>query len=531
MPPSKTSKVPDVDASSSRVSRAPILILGAGINGASLARELVLNGANVLVVDRADIGSGTTAYSSRLIHGGLRYLEYGDAALVRESLKERDRLLRLAPDFVRPLEFRVPTSSRLGGSIGSIRKLLTGKSPRKLTPRGSWLVRVGLAWYAWLSRGSSLPQPTTLGKNAVARMRLAPRYRQVCSYYDGQMQHAERFTAALLDDARRIAAERGTAFDVRTYSEIEAHDATIVVRDTLQRREPYELRPAAVVNASGPWGDRTLQQLDGRESHLLAGTKGTHLLTFQPALRNAIGEAALYVEAEDGRPVFILPFGEGTLVGTTDLPYDGDPAKAVASEAELAYLIDLVNGVLPDVRLTRSDVTLHYAGVRPLPRSDAAVPAAVSRRHALVERSGLPWPLWTIVGGKLTTCRSLAEEGAALVLGRLGRLSSIVSRERPIPLPRDDENDTDNDAAQVIGTTWTRGQVRRLIRREYVRRLDDLIERRLMLLFEPQLSRATLDELASLLVEERLLDESQRQAAVTQMIERLSRHFGRELDA
>jgi glycerol-3-phosphate dehydrogenase len=521
--------VPDVDASSSRVSSAPILILGAGINGASLARELVLNGANVLVVDRADIGSGTTAYSSRLIHGGLRYLEYGDAALVRESLEERDRLLRLAPDFVRPLEFRVPTSSRLGGFVGSVRKLLTGNSPRKPSARGSWLVRVGLGWYAWLSRSSSLPRPSTLGGAAVARMRLAPRYRQVCSYYDGQMQHAERFTAALLEDAHRVAAERGTMFDVRTYAEIEVRGATIVVRDTLQRREPFEVRPEAIVNASGPWGDRTLQQLDGRESHLLAGTKGTHLLTFQPALRKAIGEAALYVEAQDGRPVFILPFGVGTLVGTTDLPYDGDPATAVASEAELEYLIALVNGVLPDVRLTRSDVTLHYAGVRPLPRSDAAVPAAVSRRHALVERPSLPWPVWAIVGGKLTTCRSLAEEAAALVLGRLGRSASIVSRERPIPVPRDDGNDIGDEAAKVVGTTWTRGQVRRLIRREYVRRLDDLVERRLMLLFEPQLTRATLEVLASLLIEEGLLGETQREAALAQMIERLSRHFGRDV--
>jgi glycerol-3-phosphate dehydrogenase len=266
------------------------------------------------------------------------------------------------------------------------------------------------------------------------------------------------------------------------------------------------------------------------DSRLLAGTKGTHLLTFHEPLRRALGDAAFYVEARDGRPVFILPFGAGTLLGTTDLPFAGDPATAVATEPEIEYLLTLVNDVLPSVRLSRTDVALHYAGVRPLPRSDAATPAAVTRRHAIVEQPGMPWPLWTLVGGKLTTCRALAEEGAAVVLQRLGRNVAPVSRERPIVDRRGPPQEGDATAANVVGTPWTREQVRQIIRREFVTRLDDLVERRLMLLFEPQIRRATLDDLATLLVAEGRLVAATEQAAVATTVARLHDHFGRTVD-
>ena len=512
----------------------PILILGAGINGAALARELVLNGLDVVVVDSADIASGTTAYSSRLIHGGLRYLEYADTALVRESLDERARLLKLAPDFVRPLEFQIPVERRLGGFLDAAGKLVLGGRYKPRSRRGLWLVRTGLYFYdkfAGHSRTETvLPGSRTLEITGRRRELFAPRYTRLCAYYDAQMPYPEQFVAALLDDARRAAVDAGTRFEVHTYSRITLASREVVVADETTGDERARFEPAAVVNASGPWGDATLATLGFPGKPLIGGTKGSHIVVFRDDLRAALTtshdggatthDAAIYAEAGDGRPVFILPFtdparGAAVLIGTTDTPYEGDPAAAVATEGEIEYLLALANDVLPGIRLTRGDVALHYAGVRPLPHVDASTPAAISRRHAVVEVPNAPWPAWTLVGGKLTTCRALAEEAAGSVLATLNRAANHTSRERPIP--------------RAIGDAHDREDVRGVIRSLWVRRLEDLVERRLMLLFSRNLSRATLAELADLLVEENLLKAEDRDEAVDRTCLRLREHFGRTI--
>ena len=509
--------------------RPQIVVLGAGINGAAAARELVLGGCDVTLVDAHDLAYGTTAYSSRLVHGGLRYLEYGDTALVRESLAERERLLRLAPDFVRPLEFRVPTTSRLGGAAAAAAKFF-GRIPKTSEARGAWLVRFGLAWYARLVGRSTMPAPRQLPRGAAARLGLDRRYRYVASYYDAQMPFPERFVVALADDARRAASELGVRFRLHTYANLAVRDDRLVVTDELGRDAPCEYRPDAVVNAAGPWLDDVLHRLGAPGSQMLAGTKGTHLLTYHEGLRRAVGEAALYVEASDGRPVFILPFAAATLIGTTDLPFAGDPADATATDAEIDYLLGLVNDVLPTIGLGRDDLTMHYAGVRPLPRTAVDVPAAVTRRHAVVERTDLPWPVLSLVGGKLTTCRQLAEDVVGAVAARLPLPRSHTSRERPIPESTVSTPDDGVIRPNVAETTLARRHVRQILRGEFVRRLDDLVERRLMLHFAPRLTRATLDDLAGLLVAEGLLADEARTAEVERVVDRLRRHFGRRID-
>ena len=193
------------------------------------------------------------------------------------------------------------------------------------------------------------------------------------------------------------------------------------------------VQPAAIVNATGAWVDLTLAQLEVITRPLIGGTKGSHFLTFHPPLAEALGGQGVYAEAEDGRPVFVLPWDRGTLVGTTDIPFAGDPATAVATEAELDYLVGVVRQLFPQLDLTRADVHLHYAGVRPLPQTGGGTPASVTRRHWMEEHVGGSVPMYSIVGGKLTTCRSLAEESAATILQRLGRSPSANSRQRPIP--------------------------------------------------------------------------------------------------
>ncbi len=558
----------------------PILILGAGINGAALARELVVGGLPVVVVDTGDLARGATAYSSRLIHGGLRYLEYGEFDLVRESLAERTRLLRLAPQFVHPLQLHIPVGNRLGGLRHSLARFFGGDrhgaqaaDARAAPPRGLWLVRAGLWLYDFYARDSSLP------RHRVARIdeRWSPpvdraRYPWVCTYFDAQVRFPERFVVALLDDARRAARAAGD-FQLFTYHRVELAGRTVsIYAEDNASRPAVEFEPAAIINATGAWVDATLRQLHASSPQLMGGTKGSHLVTFHAGLRAALGEAGIYTEAADGRPVFLLPLGEAALVGTTDLPYSGDPADAVASDAEIDYLIAAVNQVLPGVRLARDDIDFHYCGVRPLPHADVDRPAAITRRHWLEEHTGGAVPLYSVIGGKLTTCRSLAESSARTIRRRLGLPGdAATSRDRPLPGAEGYPSDAAgveaawqsladahgwsvaqvralwqlrgtqtgailaelaaDDRANLPGVDLPRAFARWTIGHEWVRRLDDLVERRLMLLYDRRLSLACLRELAGLLVEAGLLRADQLEGEVERTVRRLAAHFGRRVIA
>src|SRR5581483_2471607 len=174
----------------------------------------------------------------------------------------------------------------------------------------------------------------------------------------------------------------------------------------------------------------TLARLPSPSRRLMGGTKGSHFLTYQPRLAELLKGQGVYTEARDGRPVFLLPFCDGTLVGTTDIPFEGDPATAVPTEQELEYLMAVVADIFPSAGLRRTDIVMHQCGVRPLPYVDAKTPAAITRRHQLVWNEAASLPLVSLVGGKLTTCRSLAEETAAAVLTRLGPSVLTTSRDR-----------------------------------------------------------------------------------------------------
>ncbi len=414
-----------------------VLILGAGINGAALARELVLGGVSVVLVDTGDLAGGSTSYSSRLIHGGLRYLEYGEFDLVRESLAERTRLLRHAPHLVRPLKLFIPVSNRLGGlrkSVGRFFGWNTRGAIRPGPPRGLWLVRAGLALYDRYAHDPMLPRHSTTSVDEERDVRVArDRYRWLCSYYDAQVMFPERFVVDLLDDARHAARETGATFRLYTYHDATLNERTATVRAPGNDAPVATFEPAAVVNATGAWVDRTLRKLNVNWRILMGGTKGSHLVTANPRLRAALGGHGLYAEAEDGRPVFILPFGDSSLIGTTDVPFEGDPAEALTSPQELEYLIQTVNTIVPDVDLTPDDVDWHYCGVRPLPRTGRSMPAAITRRHWLEEHTDSSMPLYSVIGGKLTTCRSLAEQAAGTIRARLGLPPMVVSRDRPLP--------------------------------------------------------------------------------------------------
>ena len=334
-------------------------------------------------------------------------------------------------------------------------------------------------------------------------------------------------------------------------------------RSTGNTDQQKTITPSVVINATGAWGDRTLEALGLKERPLFAGTKGSHLFTNHPPLVDAQNGNGIYAEADDGRLIFILPCAAGVLIGTTDEPFEGDPGNAVATPHDVDYLLQMVAGVFPDVGLTIDQVSMHHAGVRPLPKNDGGPTAAVPRGHSIEETTLNGVPILTLVGGKLTTCRSLAEEVSHRVCGHQNHPQSHSTIDRPLPgapavgdhflteeqLSRlaEDYNLTTKQAAAVwpligsrfdevfttenneslAGTDIPQPFVRWSIKHEWCTKLEDLVERRLMLIFQPTIHRATLEQLAIELVRAGRLAECEVDAEVDKVCRRLSKFYGR----
>lgn len=389
-----------------------LIIIGAGINGAGIARDAAMRGLRVLLLDKGDLASGTTAWSTRLIHGGLRYLEYAEVSLVRESLRERERLFRIAPHLVRPLRMLIPIY--------------------KEQRRGPLTVRAGMIAYDLLSLDKSLDHHHML--SSAETLSLAPGLRAdglrgACLYYDAQVEYAERL---VLENALS-AREHGAL--VLPYARVErfiVEGCAVRGVEFLERGEskPRRARAHITLNVSGPWVDDVLGALDERPSkRLIGGTKGSHIVV--EGFDGAPPEA-LYVEAEqDGRPFFIIPWNGLFLIGTTDSRYDGDLDMVAAEEGEIAYLIRETNRVIPKARLARSSVLYTYSGVRPLAYEEGQTTGGkITRRHFVHDHADSCERLLSIVGGKLTTYRNLSEQAVDLIFKKLGRAPAACQTAR-----------------------------------------------------------------------------------------------------
>ncbi len=548
-----------------------VLILGAGINGSALARELVLNGVSVCIVERNDIAWGATSRSSRLIHGGLRYLEHGEFRLVRESLTERSRLRKLAPQFVQPFSLHIPVARRSGGLGRSAAQFFSkgrlGKNGH--SQRGLWLVRMGLWFYDRFVSDPEFPASQVLSIGAKNSPKVdAGRFRWLCRYTDAQMLYPERFVLSMLTDARQLAEEKFVPFQVWTHHEARPADAgwEIVNRETGEIAET--IPPALVVNSTGAWGDLTLNRLSVAAPQLFGGTKGSHFITHYPPLCAALGKQGVYAEAEDGRLVFILPMAEAVMVGTTDERFEGNPGEATASEAELSYLVEMVNELFPQVLLKREHIDLHFAGVRPLPRVETGSTGEISRDHSLHVSEKGNTTILTLVGGKLTTARAFGESVADEVLSRINLPRTAQTRERVFPggadYPAEDQlplvweqlaQQSERPVSQIqamwalcgtqvveflsslkvpdktplAGTDLPRDFVRWIIQREWVQTLDDLIERRLMLLFHNPLTLECLHQLAALLVESGRMKSQDAEAQIAAVVGRFQKMYGKRI--
>lgn len=389
-----------------------VIVIGAGINGAGIARDAALRGLRVLLVDKSDLGSGTTSYSTRLIHGGLRYLEHLEFGLVRESLRERETLLRIAPHLVRPLPITIPIYSR-------------GK-------RGPLTIRAGMIAYDLLSFNKSLPGHRMLSRSDTLKQfpGLNPEgLLGSALYFDAQIQFAERLVVENVVDAQQAGAE------ILTYTPVTSlvvdGESISGVEFVSEEGQSRFARANVVVNAAGPWVDQLLARAPVESLPLIGGTKGSHIVV--PAFPGAPANA-IYLEAQsDARPFFIIPWNGNYLIGTTDVRFEDDPDEVRSEVWEIDYLLTETNLAFPDAQLTRDRILFTYSGVRPLPRTSDTDAQSITRRHFIREHPRVK-NLLSIVGGKLTTYRSLAEECVDLIFRKLGKQSPpCLTAERALP--------------------------------------------------------------------------------------------------
>jgi glycerol-3-phosphate dehydrogenase len=366
-----------------------VIIIGAGINGAGIARDAAMRGLKVLLIDKGEPGCATTSASTRLIHGGLRYLEHFEFGLVRESLREREILLRIAPDLVRPLAITIPIY--------------------KQSRRGRLTIRAGMILYDLLSWGKSLPRHRMFSRAETLEQWPGLNPEGLIGsalYYDAQVEFPERLVLANVLSARECGAEVLTHTRV---TKLGMKDGNV---SGVEFGQEQFAEAAVVINAAGPWIDLVLEHAPVQSPKLIGGTKGSHIIVpvFPGAPANAI-----YLEARsDGRPIFIIPWNKLYLIGTTDVRFEGDPDEVRCELWEIDYLLSETNLALPGAKLTRDNILYTYSGVRPLPNQSS------TRRHFIREHPQLP-NLLSIVGGKLTTYRSLAEECVDLIFRKLGK--------------------------------------------------------------------------------------------------------------
>jgi glycerol-3-phosphate dehydrogenase len=407
-----------------------VVILGAGLNGAGLFRDLCAQGVSCCIIDKADFGSGTSAAPSRLIHGGLKYLETGEFGLVAQSTLERNLLLKNAPHYVSPLPTVIPIFSWGKGMWAALRTLLGSTSaPRS---RGAILIKIGLMIYDFYgSRHRVMPRHRLVGRSEALRDMPALTGSIVATgtYYDAKISHPERLVLELVADGLEA---NGASMAANYTSLVSSSNGVLRFRRDNGGGE-FSLRPKLVVNAAGPWIDHVNAAL-GAPSKMIGGTKGSHILLEHDALVRSLAGRMLYFEADDGRICLVYDYLGKALVGSTDLAAD-NPDTVRCEPEEIDYLLESVRALLPGMRFERDQIVYAYSGIRPLPSSNASIPGLISRDHSAPvtePEPSRPFPIVSLIGGKWTTFRGFAEEVADTVLDRLGRGRKASTRSMPI---------------------------------------------------------------------------------------------------
>ncbi|OLP53135.1 glycerol-3-phosphate dehydrogenase [Rhizobium rhizosphaerae] len=544
-------RIPDEGAETVR--DVDVLILGAGINGAGLFRELCLQGLTCLIVEARDYGAGTSAAPSRLIHGGIKYIETGELSLVAQSTLERNLLLRNAPHCVEPLPTFIPAFSLMKGAFAALRTLFgSTTAPRS---RGALLIKIGLALYdMYGARHRVMPRHRFFWRKAALKEMpaITPRIAAGGLYYDAKISRPERLVYELVADGLAAAPDAMALNDTHLIG----REGGVLIFETGASggNRPFRVRPKAVVNAAGPWIDRVNAAL-GKPTKMIGGTKGSHILLDHPELVKSLKGRMIYFEADDGRICLVYDYLGLAMVGSTDIKAS-DPDAVRCEDDEIDYFLASLRSLLPGIPVSRAQIVYAYSGIRPLPASDASQPGLISRDHSspVLEAEGdRPFPIISLVGGKWTTFRGFGEEVADSLLKRLGRSRTTDTRHLAIGGGKDYPADETARAAWIAaqarasglaparlaallsryGTTaadlaatlagrtdgaearapvldtapermlehvpgYSAQEIDWITRREQVAHLADLVLRRTTLAIEGRLTQAGLDEIAAI---------------------------------
>jgi glycerol-3-phosphate dehydrogenase len=450
-----------------------VLIIGGGITGAGVALDAAARGLRVALVEKKDFAHGTSSRSSKLIHGGLRYLKQGQIGVTMQSVRERERLLRNAPHLVKPLRFLLPHRPSLASSA--------------TYAAGLWLydtfARAGASRrHRHLDRGELRRSFPLLGDAGGA-----------FEYFDAMADDC-RLVMHVLKKAAELGAVIANYAGAAAFDRGDAAVADVAVRDSVGG-QTLRVRARTVVNATGVWCDEVRRAFDRQAQPLLQPSKGAHLVIDNAKL--PLTDAIAIPNTSTGQHLFLVPWAGRTLVGTTDTPYDGPIDRPTATAADMALLLDGVNEALPSVRLRRDDIISVYAGLRPLLSHPGARESRKAKRDYTIERSG---NMITVTGGKLTTYREMAERVANLIAPSTKSSTATIelfpAREAPRNLPADVAahllNAYGSEAAAIAALPhadirlagdlpYTVAEVDHVVRTEMAMSVSDVLLRRLRL--------------------------------------------------
>jgi glycerol-3-phosphate dehydrogenase len=511
-----------------------VIVVGGGINGIGVYRDLALQGLRVLLVERNDYCSGCSAAPSRMIHGGLRYLENGEFGLVRESLAERDGLLRNAPHFVRPLPTTIPIVSLFSGSLNAVASFL--RYTDKPANRGAMPIKFGLSLYDWITRKNrTLPKHRFRSAKATRRLwpALMAGLRYSATYYDAWISHPERLGLELIIDTM-AQNPRCAALN---YATLERKGSEYFLSDHQTGRE-YSVRTKAIVNATGAWLDESLGALTADKKpleKLVSGTKGSHLILENKPLLEALNGHMMFYENRDGRVCIVFPYLGKVLAGSTDIRVE-NASRVKCEEHERDYILSSLSLLFPEIEVASEQIVFSYSGIRPLPRSDHNFTGRISRGH-FTKRIVSDVPQFCMVGGKWTTFRAFAEQTTDEVLKELGLCRSKHTSKMPIGGGRNFPANADtlideiiqnysvmperaahlaglygtrahdvqayceargDDGPIVSGSSYTAGEIAFLVANEFVSSLSDIVLRRTDLAITGQLSSQMIDTICQI---------------------------------
>ena len=545
-----------------KITSPTVLIVGGGINGVGTFRDLALNGVDVLLVDRADFCSGASAASSHMAHGGIRYLENGEFKLVREAVRERNRMIENAPHLVRPLPTTIPVFKIFSGLLNAPLKFM-GLINRP-SERGALVIKIGLTVYDAFTRAQkTVPPHRMTGRTQTLEKfpRMNPTVRFAATYYDGSIISPERLTLELLLEGE-AEGDHARALNYMSVKNMEGQ--TVCLKDELSGKE-YQISPRLVINAAGPWIDFTNERL-GLSTHYIGGTRGAHLVLKNAELSKEIGDHMIFFELEDGRLVLIFPLLDKILIGTSEHAIQ-NPDQARCTQDEVDYFLGMLRRVYPDIHVAPSQIVFRFSGVRPLPDTAVGSVFHVSRNHHIQEDLLGSLPVYSLVGGKWTSFRAFAEQVTDKALAFLGLPREAGTHNLPIGGGRDYPKHQEGikkwvtdlqastglplkqvetlfqrygtrarqvcefilagqDAPLVDCPDFSRREILYLVQAEKIIHLDDLLLRRTLLAYLGELNLPLIKEIADVVGSELGWNASQKKSEMERSLDILADKHG-----